>query len=70
MTLTDEERKVLRKKLYSKMGERKIQRSTKKSKEKILEEGLKDMGIDKKKLMDDINRLQEMGGKLELDFKQ
>jgi hypothetical protein len=70
MKLTDEERKVLKDKLHEKIGERKIMRGSKRTKDKILEDNFKAIGIDKKRLMEDVNKLQAMGGNLEFTIKQ
>jgi hypothetical protein len=70
MKLTDEERKVLKDKLHEKIGESKIKRGSKRTKDKILEDNFKAIGIDKKRLMEDVNNLQAMGGNLEFTIKQ
>ncbi len=55
-------RQKLRQKLRAKIGESRISRSSKKSKEKVLENTLKKMGLDKDKLKADIEALKKQGG--------
>ena len=52
----------LRNKLRAKIGEKRISRSSKQSKEKVLEKTLKKVGIDKDKLKADIEALKKQGG--------
>lgn len=55
-------REKLRQKLRAKIGEGRISRSSKQSKEKVLESTLKKMGLDKDKLKADIAALKKQGG--------
>ncbi len=55
-------REALLNKLREKIGEKEISRNTKKNKEKILDKGLKDLGIDKEKF--------KKQGDLEINLKQ
>ncbi len=55
-------RQKLRQKLRAKIGESRISRSSKKSKEKVLGNTLKKMGLDKDKLKADIEALKKQGG--------
>jgi uncharacterized membrane protein len=68
--MDDEKRKKLRASLKARIGEKSIQRSTKQTKEKVLDKTMADSGIDMKKLKEDMERLQkECGGKFELNMK-
>ena len=51
-------RHELKEKLRSKIGEKSIQRSNKKNKDKFLEESFKDLGIDKEKFLEDLKKLK------------
>ena len=62
-------REVLLNKLSEKIGEKGINRSTKKNKEKILEKGLKDLGIDQEKFKEDLEKIKKQSG-LEINLKQ
>jgi len=62
-------REVLLNKLREKIGEKGINRSTKKNKEKILEKGLKDLGIDQEKFKEDLEKIKKQSG-LEINLKQ
>ena len=62
-------RKELLTKLRSKIGERKIKRSSKEVKKNILDKGLKEMGIDQEKFKEDLEKIKKQGG-LELNFNQ
>lgn len=55
-------RDELRRKLRAKIGESRISRGSKQSKEKVLETTLKRMGLDKDKLKADIEALKKQGG--------
>ncbi len=55
-------REKLRQKLRAKIGEGRISRSSKQSKEKVLKSTLKKMGLDKDKLKADIAALKKQGG--------
>jgi hypothetical protein len=52
----------LRTLLRSKLEERKIQRSSKKTKEHVLEKTLKKIGIDKEQLKKDLELVKKQGG--------
>jgi hypothetical protein len=54
--------------LRSKIEEKKINRCSKKTKEAILENNLKKIGIDKNKLKEDLEAVKKQGG-LTVDFK-
>ena len=60
-------REKLRQKLRAKIGENRISRSSKQSKEKVLDKELKKMGLDKEKLKADISAVKKQGG-LTLNF--
>jgi|UniRef100_A0A6C0IZ61 hypothetical protein len=62
-------REALLNKLREKIGEKGISRTTKKNKEKILDKGLKDLGIDKEKFKEDLEKIKKQGG-LEINLKQ
>ena len=62
-------REALLNKLREKIGEKGINRNTKKNKEKILDKGLKDLGIDKEKFKEDLEKIKKQGG-LEINLKQ
>lgn len=51
-----------RKKLREKIEEKRIQRNTKEAKEKVLDQTLKSMGIDRKKLQEDLEKVKKEGG--------
>jgi len=55
-------RNELKNKLRAKLEERKINRSTKETKEKILTKTLKKMNIDKEKLKKDMEEVKKQGG--------
>jgi hypothetical protein len=55
-------RNELLQKLRGKIGERQIQRSSKEKREKIFSEGLKEMGIDKEKFKEDLEKIKKQGG--------
>jgi hypothetical protein len=59
---TEEERKELRLRLKEKIQEGKITRSSKKTKEQILDKTLKKMGIEKDKLIEDMTAVKKEGG--------
>lgn len=59
---TTVERNELRNKLKAKLEERKITRSSKKTKENILTKTLKKMNIDKEKLKADMEEVRKQGG--------
>jgi hypothetical protein len=64
-----DQRTELRKKLRAKIEEGSIKRSTKEVRQKVLDKTLKDMGIDKDKLKEDMDRLnKENGGVLEFQL--
>lgn len=69
MSTIKEENKDLRKLLRSKIGERRIQRSTKKTREHILDKTLKKIGIDKEQLKKDLENVKKQGG-LELNIRK
>jgi hypothetical protein len=54
--------------LRSKIEEKKINRCSKKTKEAILENNLKKIGIDKNKLKEDLEAVKKQGG-LEINIK-
>lgn len=60
--MSTNERNELRNKLKAKLEERKITRSTKKTKENILTKTLKKMNIDKEKLKADMEEVRKQGG--------
>jgi len=60
--LRQELRQKLREKLRAKIGDSKISRGTKHSKEMVLENTLKKMGLDKDKLKSDIMAVKKQGG--------
>jgi hypothetical protein len=60
-------RQELKQKLREKIEERKINRYPKEQKDKIFEETLKNLGIDKKRLMKELDVIQKAGGKYELN---
>jgi hypothetical protein len=51
----------LRQKLKEKIGEKRINRNTKKAKEHVLESTLKDMGLDKKLFENDLKAVGKSG---------
>ena len=55
-------REELRNRLKAKIGEKKISRSTKETKDQILGKTLKQIGIDKEKLKKDIENVKKVGG--------
>jgi len=60
-------RQELRQKLRSKIEERQIHRCPKEQKDKILTDTLKSLGIDKKKLMEELEIIQKAGGEYRLN---
>lgn len=56
------DQKELRNMLRAKIAEKKIERSDKKQKEKILEKTLKNIGIDKDQFKKDLEKVKENGG--------
>lgn len=54
--------------LKAKIGEQRIQRGTKHNKEHILSQTLKNIGIDKKKFIADLEAVKKQGG-LEINLK-
>ena len=61
-------REKLRSKLRNKLGEKQINRSSKKCKEKILDKSMSTMGLDYKKLKEDLEAIKKQGG-LTLNMK-
>lgn len=61
-------REELRKKLKTKIEGKQIDRLDKKSRTKILDDSLKNMGIDKERLLQDIKEVNKQGG-LEINKK-
>jgi len=61
-------REELRKKLKTKIEGKQIDRLDKKSRTKILDDSLKNMGIDKERLLKDIKEVNKQGG-LEINKK-
>jgi hypothetical protein len=59
----------LRNMLRAKIGEKRIERSSKQSKENILDKTLKDIGIDKEKFKKDLEEIKKQGG-LEMNLSQ
>lgn len=59
----------LRNMLKAKIGEKRIQRSTKDHKEQVLNKTLKNIGIDKEKFKKDLEELKKQGG-LKVDMNQ
>lgn len=59
----------LRNMLKAKIGEKRIQRSTKDHKEQVLDKTLKNIGIDKEKFKKDLEELKKQGG-LKVDMNQ
>jgi hypothetical protein len=57
-TSTEDARALLR----AKLGEQRIRRSSKHAKDRILEQTLKQVGIDKKKLQEDMEAVKKQGG--------
>ena len=55
-------RQKLKKKLRAKIEERQIQRTTKEQRDKILDDTLKAVGIDKKRFMDEMETMKKAGG--------
>jgi len=68
MDKQDEKRAILRKKLREKLGEKQINRSSKKNKEQILDKSMSTMGLDYKKLKADLEAIKKQGG-LTLNMK-
>ena len=57
-------------KLRGKIGEHKMKRSSKETREKVFSEGLKEMGIDKEKFKEDLENIKKQGGlNISLDNK-
>ena len=52
----------LRQKLRAKIDESKIKRSTKQCREKVLEQTMGSMGLDRQKLMADLEAIKKQGG--------
>ena len=61
-----QKRQELKQKLRAKIEERQIHRFPKEQKEKILEDTLKSVGIDKKKLMDELDTIQKIKGEYKI----
>lgn len=61
-------REELKKKLKSKIEDKQLNRLDKKSRNKILDDSLKNMGIDKERLLQDIKEVNKQGG-LEINKK-
>lgn len=61
-------RRELREKLRAKIEEGTIQRCSKQVRQKVLDKTLKDIGVDKEKLKEDMNQLQKGSGGV-LEFK-
>lgn len=59
----------LRNMLRAKIGEKRIQRSSKQNKENMLDKTLKDIGIDKEKFKKDLEEIKKQGG-LEMNLSQ
>lgn len=59
----------LRNMLRAKIGEKRIQRSSKQNKENILDKTLKDIGIDKEKFKKDLEEIKKQGG-IEMNLSQ
>lgn len=55
--------------LKAKIGEKKIQRSSKEKKEHVLDKTLKDIGIDKEKFKNDLEAIKKQGG-LQINMDQ
>ena len=62
-------RKELSNLLKSKLGEKRINRSSKLNKELILDKTLKNLGIEKEKFKADLEAVKKQGG-LEINLKQ
>lgn len=60
-------RQELRQKLRAKIEERQIHRCPKEQKDKIITDTLKSCGIDKEKLMNELELIQKAGGKYTLN---
>ena len=58
----EQARRELRNKLRDRINEKKIGRTTKENKDKILTDTLKTMGIDKERLMRDLETMKNAGG--------
>lgn len=58
----EKNREELKAMLKARIGEKKIQRSSKEKKENILEKTLKDIGIDKEKFKNDLEAIKKQGG--------
>lgn len=59
----------LRNLLKAKIGEQRIQRASKQNKEKILDQTLRKIGIDKEKFKQDLEAVKKQGG-MEISMKQ
>ena len=58
----EKNRQELRQKLRAKIDEKKIGRTNKENKDKILTDTLKSMGIDKERLIQDLETMKKAGG--------
>ena len=70
LNMTPEERVELKAKLRGKIEDQSLSRSNKKHREKVMDEGMEKMGIDRKKLQESINIIQKSGGKLSFNVEQ
>lgn len=70
LSMTPEERAELKAKLRGKIEDKSLSRSNKKHREKVIDEGMEKMGIDRKKLQESINIIQKSGGKLSFNIEQ
>ena len=59
---SEDKRQELKNMLKAKIGEKRIQRSNKEQKEKVLEKTLKNIGIDKEKFNKDLEAFKKQGG--------
>jgi len=69
MSKSDKSSSELRNMLRAKIGEKRIQRSSKQNRENILDKTLKDIGIDKEKFKKDLEEVKKQGG-LEMNLSQ
>ena len=69
MSKSDKSSTELRNMLRAKIGEKRIQRSSKQNRENILDKTLKDIGIDKEKFKKDLEEIKKQGG-LEMNLSQ
>jgi len=69
MSKSDKSSSELRNMLRAKIGEKRIQRSSKQNRENILDKTLKDIGNDKEKFKKDLEEVKKQGG-LEMNLSQ